>query len=306
MPGWKAILDEVKEIGSGYDVIRRRHLAELYEVTGRNVIVYYSGWLQKEELARQGVTGFDISDADKNGFMAAIHDLDRDKGLDILLHTPGGDLAATESLIDYLRSMFDADIRAIIPQLAMSAGTVIALACQKIIMGKHSSLGPIDPQIFGMPAHGILEEFNVAREEIATDPSSIALWQPILSRYTPTLIGRCQKAIEWGNEMAKELLITGMFKGDTDAKERANKVVEELTDNLLTKNHARHLSSKKAKRIGLNVMRLEDDQDLQEAVLTVHHACIQTLADTPAIKLIENHKGVAYVSAINVVQAPSR
>jgi ClpP class serine protease len=49
--------------------------------------------------------------------MTVIHNMDRSKGLDLLLHTPGGDIAATESIVDYLRSMFGTDIRAIIPQL---------------------------------------------------------------------------------------------------------------------------------------------------------------------------------------------
>jgi ClpP class serine protease len=103
MPNWKELLEEVKAAGSTHDVIRRKYLERLHQATGRNVIVYYSGWLQKGDLQRQGVSGFSISDADKNGFMTAIHGMDRSKGLDLLLHTPGGDAAATESLVGYLR-----------------------------------------------------------------------------------------------------------------------------------------------------------------------------------------------------------
>ena len=133
MPGWNDILVEIQGAGSVHDITRRKYLKKLSDLTGRNTIAYYSGWLQKGEIARQGVTGFDVNDDDKNGFMATIHDLDRDKGLDLLLHTPGGDTAATESLVDYLRSMFGTDIRAIVPQLAMSAGTMIALATKEVI-----------------------------------------------------------------------------------------------------------------------------------------------------------------------------
>ena len=77
--------------------------------------------------------------------MSVIHGLDKSKGLDLFLHTPGGDVGATESLIDYLHDSFGGDIRAIIPQIAMSGGTMIACSCKEIIMGKQSSLGPIDP-----------------------------------------------------------------------------------------------------------------------------------------------------------------
>ena len=82
--------------------------------------------------------------------MNAVYGLDRSKGLDLILHTPGGDLAATESIVTYLKKMFNNDIRAIIPQISMSAGTMIAMSCKEIIMGEQSSLGPIDPQMGGV------------------------------------------------------------------------------------------------------------------------------------------------------------
>ena len=43
---------------------------------------------------------------------------------------------------------------------------------------------------------------------------------------------------------------------------------------------------------------LEDEDELQEKVLTVHHACAQTLGETPAFKIIENQLGVSYISAV--------
>jgi ClpP class serine protease len=68
--------------------------------------------------------------------------------------------------------MFDDNIRAIVPQIAMSAGTMLACSCQWILMGKHSNLGPIDPQLSGIPAHGVLAEFKRALEEIKLDQNS--------------------------------------------------------------------------------------------------------------------------------------
>ena len=144
MPNWTELVDETNDAGSSYDRVRRKYLKQLFELSGRNTILYYSGWLNFSWLAGVNRLAFGLDDLDKNGFMAAIHGMDRSKGLDLLLHTPGGDMAATESLVDYLRSMFQTDIRAIVPQLAMSAGTMIGLACKEIVMGKQSSLGPID------------------------------------------------------------------------------------------------------------------------------------------------------------------
>lgn len=303
MPSWDKVQTEIKSAGSVHDVVRRKHLADLSDYTGRNTIVYYSGWMEKEFLIRHGLTGHEVNDSDKNGLMAVIHQLERDKGLDLILHTPGGDVAATESLVDYLRSMFD-DIRAIIPQIAMSAGTMIALSCKEIVMGKHSSLGPIDPQFGGMPAHGIIEEFQQAKKEIAANPATVAVWQPIIAKYPPAFVGECAKAIQWANQIVQDWLTTGMFAGESDADAKARVVLDELASHALTLSHNRHISMAKAQALGIKVVELENDQDLQDKVLTVHHACIQTLAETQAFKIIENQDGTAFITSVSAAGTP--
>lgn len=67
MPTWHSLLNEIKARGSTYDVVRRERLKALAEKTGRNVIVYYSGWLQKPKFP-----GTQVTDADKNGFVTVI------------------------------------------------------------------------------------------------------------------------------------------------------------------------------------------------------------------------------------------
>lgn len=295
MPTWNDLLREIGAQPNAFDHVRRKYLAELSKKTERNLIVYYSGWLQKGNLSQHGFR-FDIVDADKMGFMSAINGLDRSKGLDLILHTPGGSIGATESIVHYLKSMFGNDIRAIIPQIAMSAGTMIACSCKEIVMGKHSNLGPIDPQIGGLPTHGIIEEFNTAKKEIASDPKTIPVWQTILSRYSPTLIGECEKAIKWSENMVSEWLKGNMFDGDADKDKKVKTILAELASHALTLSHDRHLSIDILKdKLGLKIVSLESDSILQDLVLSVHHACIITMTQTPAYKLIENQDGKAYI-----------
>ena len=302
MASWNELLDEVEAAGRILDLTRKKYLSELEALTHRNVIVYYSGWLQKSHTAQ--TQAYVVNDSDKNGLMAVVYGLDRNKGLDLILHTPGGYLAAAESLVEYLHAMFGKDIRAVIPQIAMSAGTMMALACKQIVMGKHSNLGPIDPQIAGLPAHAIVEEFDTAKSEILANPQTAAVWQPIIAKYSPTLIGQCQKAIAWSQQMVKSWLLNGMFDGDPEAESKAEKVLLELGDPSISKSHARHVGLQRAKDIGLEIVDLEADQGLQSAVLTVHHACILTLAQTSVTKLIENHQGISHVSRVEVARAP--
>ena len=297
MPDWNAVLKEiaVEQVGrteSAFDFVRRRYLKSLVDHTGRNVIAYYSGFLSKPRLE-----GTEITDDDKNGFMLCIHELDRSKGLDLILHTPGGSIAATESLVVYLREMFGDDIRAVVPQIAMSAGTMIACACKQIVMGKHSSLGPVDPHLGGIPAVGVLEEIKKAYGQIKDDPVYAEVWRPILSRLTPSFVQQCEWAVERSKSFVKEALEANMFKAVPVARrtQKAEVVRDRLTDLTQNKGHDRHFHFQDCRAMGLRVMALETDPLLQDLVLTIHHSYMHTLGNTAAMKVIENQLGKAVV-----------
>lgn len=283
MPNWNDVLREISENESAsvnpLDRVRRKYLRLLHEKTGRNVIAYYSGWLQKP-----GLLATAINDDDKNGLMAMVHGLDRSKGLDLMLHTPGGDMAATESIVYYLRKMFGTDIRAIIPQIAMSAGTMIACACKCLIMGKQSNIGPFDPQFNGIPAYGVIEEFKRAVDSVVADPRTTPIWQAVIQKYHPTFIGECEKAIDLSAQIVLDWLRTGMFENDPDKINKTDAIVRFLNNHSDTKTHARHIHVDEAKRVGLVVIDLEDDQELQDLSLTVHHAFMHAIAQSTAIK----------------------
>lgn len=295
MASWSDLLTEINKKGSTHDIIRRKYLKKLSKLTKRNTIAYYSGWLQKPNAPNLGIT-----DSDKNGFMNAIYKLDCKKGLDLILHTPGGETAATESIVDYLRQKFGENIRAIVPQLAMSGGTMMACAASEIIMGKQSSLGPIDPQFNNIPAHGIIEEFNRAIQEVSSDPKKAPIWQVIVSKYGPALLGECQKSIDWSEKMVRSWLKTGMFKNlsDADAQIKIDKIISDLGSHALTLSHFRHLSSKSCHDSGLKIIDMESDQALQNAILTVHHSFMLTFEGTPAVKIIENQNGNAHIQTL--------
>jgi hypothetical protein len=125
MANWSEILNEIVATSTtpnkDFDGVRHKYLDQLFQLTDRNVIAIYSGWLQKQGLRNPF---FSITDALIPGLMAAVNKLDKSKGLDLVLHTPGGEINATEQIVFYLRKAFKNDIRAIVPQLAMSAGAI--------------------------------------------------------------------------------------------------------------------------------------------------------------------------------------
>lgn len=267
--------------------MRAKTLWELSSLTGRNTIAYYSGFL----TCPPNVSGLEINDLDINAFMNVTKGMDCKKGLDLILHTPGGGIAATEHIVTYLRSRFGTDIRCFVPQIAMSAGTMLACACKQIVMGRQSCLGPIDPQYLGCACHGVIEEFDTATQQIQKNPATIAVWRPIIEKYHPTFLGECKKAIDLSKDLVAEWLATGMFEGRKNAKRMASSVVKQLADHGKTKTHNRHIPASKAASLGLNIVMLEGDQALQDRVLAIHHCFMLTFMHTPAIKIVESDFG---------------
>lgn len=306
MPNWKDVLENIqgrqtafsKNAKEAVDLIRREYLIKLHENTNRNIIAYYSGFLSKPEIQSE------INDEDKNGFMMAVHNLDRNKGLDLILHTPGGSISATRSIVNYLHKMFKKDIRAIIPQIAMSAGTMIACSCKTILMATHSNLGPIDPHLRGIPAYGVISEFRRACREVKRDASKIPIWQSIISQYRPTFLSQCENAIKWSNEFVEEQLSSVMFDGEQNRKKTARNIRQKLTDYRGNKTHDRHIHIEECEAIGLKVEKIEADPDLQDLLLTVHHCYMHSLMNTPSYKMIENHLGAALVKQQQIVTIP--
>lgn len=298
MPTWNEINQEIDQLAgpTASDHIRLKYLKNLEARVGRTVVAHYSGFLQKRTPDGRAHPESAISDLDMNGLMAVVHNVDRKRGLDILLHTPGGGVEAARALVEYLYKMFGKDIRVIVPHMAMSAGTMIACAAREILMAKHSCLGPTDPQVKGHPAMGVLAEVDRAIEEIRKEPLKQIVWQQVFAKYPPAFILDCERSVDGSRDMVTAWLQSNMLAGDGAAK-RASAVMKHLMDYRGTTEHSHHFLIDKCQEIGLNVKAIEDDQDLQEDILSVHHAYVATFARTKAIKIIENALGANWIVA---------
>lgn len=290
MAGWDDILDEIKRspLKNAVDEVRHQYLRRLSELTGRNTIAYYSSWLTRR------VENTDINDNDMNGFMNTVRGLDCENGLDLVLHTPGGSPMAAEAIVKYLRSKFGKNIRVIVPHMAMSAGTMIACSAKEIIMGKQSSLGPIDPQLNGIPAYSIQSEFEDAKIDLANGTQNFNYCRLLLSKYPAAYVKMAMDAIALSDTLLREWLGSCML--EDAASETIEKVCNSLNEHVDSKAHARHFDASFCKSIGLHIIDLEADQRLQDAVLSVHHCYVHTFASTAAVKIIENQNGKAFIN----------
>jgi hypothetical protein len=312
MPTWSGILDELARSREGgnppqFDAVRRKYLAQLWAKTKREVILYATKWTQHDPNVSPELIS--IVDEDIQGIMEVIHGL-KGPDLDLIVHSPGGSLEAVEALVTYLRSKFS-NIRVIVPQMAMSAATMLACAADVVVLGKHSFLGPIDPQMIVttplgqrmVPMQAILEQFELAKKE-CTDPAKMGAWLPMLGQFGPDLLVQCQEASVMSRELVCNWLQEYMFKEKKDGKDRAEKIATWLADHRVFKSHGRHIPRAELQRMGLKVQPLESDQDLQDLVLSVFHATTHTFGATAAVKIIENHHGKAFIKQVQAVMMP--
>lgn len=287
MAAWKDLLEEFESHDppdrSPWMVARlQQALQEISQIReGRNVIFYASSFLQKPEVS---AVYTQLTYEEVNGLMSVLHGMDCKRGLTLVLHTPGGMTNAAESVVSYLRSKFDF-IEAVVPTYAMSAGTMIALATNRIVMGRQSQLGPIDPQMpfqgRAISARAIVDQFEQAKTEVSGDLKQAHVWAPVLQSVGPALLQEAQNALEYGERMVARWLASGMLANDF---EKAVEVAAHFNDASVHKSHGRRIDRDEATKQGLVVEELEANQDFQDAVLTAYHLVTLAFEQGPASK----------------------
>lgn len=302
MPTWNQLVDLIEAKKTPDQVLtfiknqQKKYLDEISELReGRNVLFYGSAFLQKPSAPADRLQ---IMPEDLNAFMAVMHGMDWAKGLTLILHTPGGVTTAAETLVSYLRSKFDY-IEVIIPTFAMSAGTMISLAADRIVMGRQSQLGPIDPQLVmgqrAQSAQAIVDQFEQAKKDILQNPAAAAVWFPIIQSIGPALIQESRNAIAYGERMVAGWLENFMFKGNPDARQLARAAAAHFNDATAHKSHGRRIGRDEARTLKLTIEDLEDSQPLQEAVLSLYHLMSITMDKGPAAKIVTSGTGRAFI-----------
>ena len=312
MPSWSDLQDELSGVEldkrGGHVAGRLQKSVELIaQRYDRNVLYYASSFLQKPQLP--GLFTL-INMEDINGFMAGVHGHDFSRGLLLILHTPGGMAEAAQTIVDYLRSKFAA-IDVLVPTYAMSAGTMIALGCDRIVMGKQSQLGPTDPQLIvgnrPYSAHSIVEQFEEAKGEISNNPLLAHAWAPVLRSFGPALLQEARKSISYGQTLVQDWLQKYMLSERPDPTALASAVAKHFGGNQHG-SHGRRIDRNEARQQHLEVIDLEDDQLLQEEVLTLYHLSTIAFEMGPAAKSVISSNGRLWIKNMQmevvVPQAP--
>jgi hypothetical protein len=291
-----------------FDKFRQEKLAKIEDYTKIPVVVYASDFLNGDKVkACQGEV--DINHLDIQGFSEVTKNLP-DGPLDIILHSPGGVPEATESIVKIIRQRFK-PVRFFIPMIAKSAATMLALSGDEILMPPSSELGPIDPQ-FNLsdgaggrvmtPAQALIDQFDQARAEIASNPNLAPAWAPVTARLSTGLYQMSKNAISLSKILVQSWLETYMFSGEVDASDKAKKIVDFLGDHNSFLTHGRRVDLDDL--IPLNV-KIKDirkvDIKLWALVEEAWYSIQHTFEGTGAFKLFENSRKGCYVRVIQVV-----
>lgn len=213
--------------------------------------------------------------------LAAEHKNNQRESLILILKTGGGSAETTEKFVNIIRHFYK-NVFFIIPDYAMSAGTIFCMSGDRIYMDYSSNLGPIDPQIFSLkeqryvPANGYLDEVDLliekSRKNILANAEFI-----ILQNQDLAFLNHCRQARNLSSKLLKEWLVKYKFKNWTTHKsdnrpvtnqdkiDRADAIAKKLSNN-----KDWHVHSRPIKISDLEEMKLKiDDYSKDERMQTV-------------------------------------
>lgn len=198
------------------------------------------------------------------GFVDLLHNIPANTPIDLLLHTPGGDVDAAEKMIKLVRKRVGDDecLRVIIPDFAKSAGTMMALGANHIVMSDSSELGPIDPQVSLQDTSGqtinhsvlnYLRAFVEARGELKDRPDD-PVAQQTFGRFDPVLVKKFEAIQRRTKTFAEDLLKP---RGTTYTA-----IVSELMNVDALPSHGQMIGWEKAQAMGLTIEYMDASDPL--------------------------------------------
>lgn len=231
---------------------------------------------------------------DTLGFVDMLHNINRGDPIDLLLHTPGGDVDAAEKLIGLVRSATgeDGQLRVIIPDYAKSAGTLMALGANAIVMSDSSELGPIDPQVSSKDGGGsdvvysvltYLNSYDAARKALREAPDDLTA-RITFEKFDPIIVRKFQSVRDRARSFAENLL-----------KRRGknfSKIANELMDINKYQSHGQMIGWETASEMGLTIKYMQSIDPVWRKYWSLY--CHLRLSIEPEQRIFESN----YVSLL--------
>lgn len=202
----------------------------------------------------------------------------------VILETQGGSIETAERIADVLRFHYPTEVNFLVPNHAMSAGTVLVMSGDNIYMDYYSILGPIDPQLRNrdghlVPALGYLEKYDELIQRSKSGHLSAAELAILIQKFDPAQIHRFEQARDHSVDLLKKWLALYKFKNwsvtassqkKVTPKMRVNRaaeIAEKLNDTKRWRSHGRGLSMDVIKTdLNLVIENFGDDAELNKRV----------------------------------------
>jgi ATP-dependent protease ClpP protease subunit len=272
---------------------RKKQLRRISALRGRDILVFAAD-------INKSVPQISIDYSDLLPFTDELSNL-KGKTLDLILETPGGSGEVAEDLVKAMRAKYE-DIAVIVPGYAKSAGTLIAMAGDEIVMGPHSAVGPIDAQIFyqgkRFSADALLEGMEKIKKEVADTGTLNRAYIPILQGISPGELQNAENALSFAKILVTQWLThykfrtwanhssTGQPVTDAEKKQRAEEIAEQLCNHRYWKTHARSIKIEDLEAMRLKITNYANTPDLEDAILR-YYTLLQMTFATNLYKIFE-------------------
>lgn len=269
--------------------LREQCIDKIMSIRVKPLLVYASKFIW------QGIVGFpnNITIEDVAGFTDMVNSVPVDKKeVDVLIHSPGWDPAATERIVGILRNRFD-KVNFIIPHSAYSAATMLSLSGNEIILHPSATLWPIDPQLNWTPARSIKRWFDNIKQKITEEwPESLPAYIPLIEKYSIDLLEQCEDAEKLSEELVAEWLKKYMFDSEAIEDSKIEEIVKYFSSYDTHKLHSRPLIYEKVKELGIKIKLA--DWELKDAIWEAYILLDWFFSNTPFVKLYETNYWISW------------
>lgn len=237
--------------------------------------------------------------------------------ISVILETPGGSGEVGRQLVEMLHAKYS-HVEFIIPGWAKSTGTIMALGGHEILMGPASALGPIDAQLTQegktFSADALIEGMENIKKEVEAVGKLNTAYIPILQKISPGELQHAKNALDFARVTVQEWLARYKFGNWTEHRrsktevtvEERESVASEIADKLCSqthwKTHARSISMRELRDLGLLITDYADTPELDRAIVRYQVLTKMTLEQGNVAKLIETANATLAVR-FNVAQA---
>lgn len=236
--------------------------------------------------------------------------------IDIILETPGGSGEVAEDIVKLIRGKFS-NVGFIIPGAAKSAGTIMVMSGDEILMEPASSLGPIDAQVSQngkvFSAHAFLEGLEKIKSEVQNTQTLNMAYIPILQGISPGEIQRCENALNFAKVLVTNWLANYKFKDwnihsstgipvtSEEKENRAAAIAENLCNHSYWLTHGRSIKINDLRQMRLTISDYSENAPLYDAIRRYHTLMTMTFSGRNIYKLFETPESQIYRGVASVV-----